>query len=59
VADSAEDFAESVALVLQDQGIRRRLEQEGRRTAESTYSWDIVGAHLNKEYRLLINEEAS
>lgn len=56
IADSAEDFARAIHSVLKDHDTRRELEAAGRRTVEDTYSWEIIGAHLNQEYLKLIGK---
>ena len=59
VADSATAFANSVSRILNDPALRRRLEEEGRRTVESVYSWDVIGKHLNDTYDRLRRNSTS
>lgn len=56
VADSPQDLADSISLVLRDSETRRRLEKTGRRTAESHYSWEIIGKHMTQRYFDMIKD---
>ena len=56
LADSPQGLANSISLVLRNPEIRRRLEKTGRRTAESQYSWDIIGKHMIHRYFDLIQD---
>lgn len=53
LADSADDFALAVLRVLEDQDLRATLEREARKTAETHYSWDVVGGRLRDLYHTL------
>jgi glycosyltransferase involved in cell wall biosynthesis len=59
IADTPEEFATAVRHVLTDPVLRERLGRGGRRTAESTYSWDVIGAQVNALYQSLTPAEAS
>jgi glycosyltransferase involved in cell wall biosynthesis len=54
IRDDPADFATAIQSVLADAGLRRRLSVAARQTAESTYSWSVIGAHLKQEYFKLI-----
>lgn len=57
IRDSSEGFAEAVDRVLSNGELRFRLGQEGRRTAERTYSWKVIGERMNAAYRRLLSAE--
>jgi glycosyltransferase involved in cell wall biosynthesis len=50
IADTPGVFAEAVQRVLEDTDLRRRLGEAGRATTEADYSWDVVGARMNRLY---------
>ncbi len=49
IADSAEDFARSVAELLADPGARRRQALGARRRVEQLYGWDSIGRAFSRE----------
>lgn len=51
VADSARDFASHIVSLLGDPLRRRRLGEEGRRTAERYYGWERAAQQLDTLYR--------
>jgi sugar transferase (PEP-CTERM/EpsH1 system associated) len=51
LADTPRDFVDRVKTVLADPQLRHRLGDEGRRLAETSYSWAIIGQRLNDLYR--------
>ncbi|HEX7049747.1 MAG TPA: glycosyltransferase family 4 protein [Longimicrobiales bacterium] len=51
IADTPADFARAVDRVLRDDALRRRLGEQGRRTAEMYYDWRVVGRVLLEAYR--------
>jgi polysaccharide biosynthesis protein PslH len=53
VRDDPAEFARAVSAVLSDVSLRRRLGDEGRRTAERLYSWDRIGESLVSLYASL------
>jgi glycosyltransferase involved in cell wall biosynthesis len=53
VADTPLGFAEAVLQVLRDGDLRERLERGGRRTAEQTYDWEVIGSEMLTAYRCL------
>ena len=54
IRDDPEGFAAAVTAVLEDAELRERLGGEGRSTVEETYSWDVIGARMNEDYRGLL-----
>ena len=50
IRDTPAGFAEAVVQILGDVELRRRLEQNGRRTAVERYSWSMVGKGLRDAY---------
>jgi glycosyltransferase involved in cell wall biosynthesis len=50
VADDPDAFATAVQRVLDDGILRAQLGASGRRTAERTYSWDVIGAAMTDTY---------
>jgi glycosyltransferase involved in cell wall biosynthesis len=54
IRDEPKAFAAAVVDVLRDGELRGRLEREGRRTVETHYAWNVVGARLNAAYHGLI-----
>jgi len=53
IANSPEEFAAAVGRVLDDERLRRRLEDGGRRTVEKHYDWSAIGVTMLGEYRRL------
>jgi glycosyltransferase involved in cell wall biosynthesis len=58
VADTPEDFANSVQNLLEDLPMRQRLAAAGRKLVEDQYSWDVIGSHLEQAYRCVQNRNA-
>jgi glycosyltransferase involved in cell wall biosynthesis len=50
VADSPDDFADSVIHLLSDQGLQHQLSTNGRTLAESKYDWKITLRDLDSIY---------
>lgn len=59
MADRAEDFAGAVLRVCRDPELRDTLGRNARRLAEEKYSWDSIGAGLNRHYERLVNGKAA
>jgi polysaccharide biosynthesis protein PslH len=55
IRDEPREFAAAVVEVLRNRELRARLEREGRRTVETHYAWNVVGARLNAAYYELID----
>jgi glycosyltransferase involved in cell wall biosynthesis len=50
IRDDPREFARAVLAVLQDEAMARRLGEAGRATAETHYSWDVIGRGLIERY---------
>ncbi len=55
-ADSPQDFADAITLVLRDSHMRKRLTTEGRALAESTYAWPAIAQTLLREINSAVTE---
>jgi len=51
IRDDPKAFAEAVVQVLHDGELRNRLGRNGRKTAEETYAWPVVGERLITLYQ--------
>ena len=58
IRDQPAAFAEAIVRVLNDHDLRRRLGEQGRRTAEQLYSWDTVGRRMTAAYLALAHRES-
>jgi glycosyltransferase involved in cell wall biosynthesis len=56
VADSAQEFADSVLALLRDPDRRRQLGQAGRQFVEAQYSWPSIISRLETVYHELMEE---
>jgi len=54
IRDDPEGFADAICRLRSDALLRRRLEENGRRTAEELYSWDVIGKALLHRYLELV-----
>jgi glycosyltransferase involved in cell wall biosynthesis len=59
IRDDPRGFAEAVVQVLTDADLRRHLEGAGRATAESRYSWRVIGDGLLAAYQELLTGGAA
>ncbi len=59
VADTPEAFAEAVSRLLEDRALARRLGDQGRRLAESTYDYRVVCRELDSMYETLRERAAA
>ena len=50
VRDDPRSFADAVRRVLTDPGLRASIGGNARATAETTYSWNVIGRHMLSEY---------
>ncbi len=54
IRDDPKAFSQAVFRVLQDPSLRAYLGENGRRTAEQIYSWDVIGRPMIQEYRAVL-----
>jgi O-antigen biosynthesis protein len=59
VADTSEQFAQHVLALLSDTEMRRRIGEEGRRTAELHYSWETSAQRLDALYQRYIKRQSA
>jgi glycosyltransferase involved in cell wall biosynthesis len=57
IADGPADFAGEIVRVFRDEGLRRRLESGGRKTAVERYDWNVIGRDMCGHYRRLLDRE--
>lgn len=57
IADKTEDFAKKTITLLENPDLRKRLGENGRRTAESMYSWDDLSLKLEEIYYRRLTEK--
>ena len=57
IADDANDFAIKTIKLLTQPELYMRIALNGRKTIETTYDWDIIGAKLEATYRELETEK--
>ena len=50
IRDDPKAFADAVRAVCDDPALQRRLGENARRTAEATYSWDVIGRSMIADY---------
>lgn len=55
IRDTSVGFAEAVQEVLSNSDLRRRLGREARRTAETVYDWQVLGASVHSAYEAVRN----
>jgi polysaccharide biosynthesis protein PslH len=53
VRDDPREFADAVRAVLTDEGLRRRLAEGARLTAETQYEWDVIYERMIGEYEAI------
>lgn len=56
VADTAEDFADSVVNLFQNKTLQQQLSLNGRRLVEEKYDWQVVLGELDRIYRELVSD---
>jgi len=54
VRDDPAEFAAAVRRVLEDEGLRARLGEGARRTAEEVYEWEVIGRSMAADYLALL-----
>lgn len=57
IADTPQDFAEAVARILGDPGLRDRLVENGGRLVRQKYDWEAIGAQLNHFLERVVTEK--
>lgn len=50
IRDDPKAFADAVRAVCDDPALQQRLGENARRTAEATYSWDVIGRSMIADY---------
>ena len=50
IRDDPKDFADAVVQVISDSKLRSKLGENGRKTVEKYYSWEIVGRNMRGHY---------
>ncbi len=55
LADTADEFAEKVDMLLRDVALRRELGERGRKLVEEQYGWDKLADRLEKFLREFVN----
>jgi polysaccharide biosynthesis protein PslH len=58
IRDDPEGFAAAIRDILHDDDLRQHLEVNARHTAESEYSWNVIGDSLVARYRDLLRDAA-
>jgi glycosyltransferase involved in cell wall biosynthesis len=53
LADTPQEFAQSVIRLLKDQNLQKKLTLQARKTVEKTYNWEKIGAHFLEKVNLL------
>jgi glycosyltransferase involved in cell wall biosynthesis len=53
LADTPDEFARCVGLVLSNQGLRARLSASGAEMVKKAYSWEFIGQNLIESYRFV------
>jgi glycosyltransferase involved in cell wall biosynthesis len=54
IGDSAEEFAQKVIQILEDDALRKKLERNARLLVEQKYSWRAIGQDLENVYESVI-----
>lgn len=59
IADDPQSFADAISRLLENASLAERIGREGRRTAESLYSWHSLGQVLRNQYLGLLQQANS
>ena len=59
IRDDPRSFAAAVLALIRDAKLRRRLEEQGRRTVEQSYGWGSIGNRVRTLYKDLLAEPRS
>jgi len=57
LADTPDDFATQLALILEDEALRTRLSEAGRAQVLAHYTWRQLGRELSEAYETLLKEK--
>jgi glycosyltransferase involved in cell wall biosynthesis len=57
VADTPEEFADKVKLLLETEELQRKLGRAARALVEGEYSWERIGRQLQQAYRCALQHE--
>jgi glycosyltransferase involved in cell wall biosynthesis len=58
IADSPQEFALGVVSILRNRALRKQLALAGRSLVEKHYSWEVVGAALERAYRCALDRSS-
>lgn len=58
IADEPEEFAKRVVELLEDEQLRQRIANNGRRLVETNYSWEKMADMLNKLFEEIVRTNA-
>ncbi len=56
IRNDPSEFADAIRHLAGDPSLRRRLGENGRRTAQQVYSWEVVGRDMVRAYRDLLKQ---
>jgi len=59
LADTAEEFAQKIIELLNDEDKRRRLGEEGLKLVKEKYQWEHVAEQIEEEYKKILKEKGS
>lgn len=59
IADTAGEFAEKIIMLLENNLLRRKLEEEGRKLVVKNYDWQIIGKKLDSAYQEIASSGAA
>jgi polysaccharide biosynthesis protein PslH len=57
IADTPEDFAESVVQLIHDDALCQRLVQGGRQLVDMKYDWQVIASQLDQVYKDNVQDE--
>ena len=59
LADTAEEFAQKIIELLNDEDKRRRIGKEGLKLVKEKYQWEHVAEQIEEEYKKILKEKGS
>ena len=59
LADTAEEFAQKIIELLNDEDKRRRLGEEGLKLVKEKYQWERIAEQIEEEYKKILKEKGS